>query len=181
MAISDGSLPAGCGASVVDETLVAPEATVVVVTEPELPQADANMPTAATTPRRRSLACRTPGTLLRPAFAAGVSRASGTARRHRETSLMLMTGAASETPSSAGGAVSDNPLVTVALDVAGMHCPSCAALIEESLLEQAGVANATVDLEAAHAAVTFDPGVAALDDLCAVVAGLGYEVALSPA
>jgi copper chaperone CopZ len=93
---------------------------------------------------------------------------------------MLMTGTGSGNPSSAEGAIpSASSLVTVGLDVTGMHCPSCAALIEESLCEQAGVAEATVDLDAAHAAVTFDPGVAALDDLCAVVVGLGYEVAPS--
>jgi len=93
---------------------------------------------------------------------------------------MLMTGAANKDPSSAEGAIpSDSALVTVGLEVTGMHCPSCAALIEESLCEQAGVASATVDLDAAHAAVTFDPSAAALDDLCAVVAVLGYGVALS--
>ena len=55
-----------------------------------------------------------------------------------------------------------------------MHCPSCVALIEESLQRSAGVVRARVELDSAHATVAFDAAVTGLDDLCAVVAGLGY-------
>jgi copper chaperone CopZ len=60
------------------------------------------------------------------------------------------------------------------LAIAGMHCSSCAALIEESLGVD-GVTEASVDLEGARARVTFDPAVVSPDALCALVADAGYE------
>jgi Cu+-exporting ATPase len=56
----------------------------------------------------------------------------------------------------------------------GMHCGSCSALIEETLLETAGVGSATVDLASGLAEVTFDPSVISVDELAAVVAEVGY-------
>jgi len=43
---------------------------------------------------------------------------------------------------------------TVELVVGGMHCQSCAELIEETLTGDPAVRHATVDLDAARAAVT---------------------------
>ena len=60
------------------------------------------------------------------------------------------------------------------LAVTGMHCGSCAALIEETLSRQPGITSVTVDLDGAKAAVTFDPGTIALDEVCSIVTGLGY-------
>ena len=56
-----------------------------------------------------------------------------------------------------------------------MHCPSCAALIEEALRAEEGVTEATVDLAGASARVTFDPGVISPDRLCTLVAEAGYQ------
>jgi copper chaperone len=67
------------------------------------------------------------------------------------------------------------PSAEVELDVSGMHCQSCAALIEETLRDDPGVHGARVELDAARASVTFDSGTLSVDDLCAVVAGLGYR------
>jgi copper chaperone CopZ len=57
-----------------------------------------------------------------------------------------------------------------------MHCGSCVALIEETLLEQAGVRSATVDLDSARAVVGFDPTQIDVDALAAAVAEAGYAV-----
>ncbi len=64
---------------------------------------------------------------------------------------------------------------TAQLAVVGMHCSSCAALIEETLVEQPGVVSAAVDLDAARAVVEYDPGRLGPDDLTATVAEAGYS------
>lgn len=61
------------------------------------------------------------------------------------------------------------------LAVEGMHCQSCVALIEETLVEDLGVAAARVDLESGRATVRYDPAVHDVDDLCAAVAAAGYR------
>jgi copper chaperone CopZ len=67
------------------------------------------------------------------------------------------------------------PGVTVAqLNVTGMHCSACVALVEEMLLELDGVSAATVSLADERATVTFDPDVVNVDSLCATVAEAGY-------
>jgi copper chaperone CopZ len=62
----------------------------------------------------------------------------------------------------------------VVLQVDGMHCGSCVALIEETLAEQVGVTSAMVDLDAARAVVGFDPSQVDVDGLAAAVAEVGY-------
>jgi len=62
----------------------------------------------------------------------------------------------------------------VELAVTGMHCASCVALIEETLSARSGVESVSVDLEAARAAVKFDPATIAVGEICSVLAGLGY-------
>jgi copper chaperone CopZ len=63
---------------------------------------------------------------------------------------------------------------TAVLTVEGMHCSSCVALVEESLLEVPGVAAASVDLEGGRAQVGFDPEQVDAARLAAVVAEAGY-------
>ncbi|HUJ64961.1 MAG TPA: heavy-metal-associated domain-containing protein [Acidimicrobiales bacterium] len=65
---------------------------------------------------------------------------------------------------------------TVEFQVSGMHCPSCVALIEESLLEHPGVESASVSLELQRAVASFDPNIVGIDDLRAVIVGAGYTV-----
>ncbi len=65
-------------------------------------------------------------------------------------------------------------MTTVELSVTGMHCASCASLIEEVLAEQPGLLEARVDLEAERAALTFDDDVTDLGALQAAIAELGY-------
>jgi len=68
---------------------------------------------------------------------------------------------------------------TVELALTGMHCESCSTLIEEVLSEHAGVARASVDLEAERALVTYDVSVVTVDQLLATVADAGYGATVS--
>lgn len=73
---------------------------------------------------------------------------------------------------------STTPSPTVAvLELAGMHCGSCVALVEETLGERDGVEHVAVTLEPQRADVTFDPSVVELSELCDLVATLGYTAA----
>jgi copper chaperone CopZ len=63
---------------------------------------------------------------------------------------------------------------TAVLTLTGMHCGSCAALIEETLAECHGVTGAVVDLTRATASVTFDPSTIGVEDLCTAVTREGY-------
>ncbi|MGH9172035.1 MAG: heavy-metal-associated domain-containing protein [Acidimicrobiales bacterium] len=66
-------------------------------------------------------------------------------------------------------------MAVAVLSVKGMHCGSCVALIEETLVEDLGVDKAEVDLGSGQATVTFDPARHSVDDLCAAVVAAGYE------
>ena len=80
----------------------------------------------------------------------------------------------SESPSpDPGGAGS----ATVRFAVEGMHCASCTTLVEESLVDQAGVASASVDLDSGEAVVRFDPAEVGLAELSSVIAEAGYVAA----
>lgn len=68
---------------------------------------------------------------------------------------------------------------TAVLAVEGMHCGSCVALIEETLVEDLGVASATVDLATARATVVYDPSLYTIDDICAAVVAAGYAASPS--
>ena len=64
------------------------------------------------------------------------------------------------------------------LTVQGMHCQSCALLIEETFANDPCVYEVTVDLDSARATVTFEAGDASGDTMCAIVTNLGYPAAL---
>ena len=70
------------------------------------------------------------------------------------------------------------PVTTVELAVTGMHCGSCAALIEESLIAAPSVSGASVDLESGAARVGFDAQATSTSSLCAVVLDAGYSAAV---
>jgi copper chaperone CopZ len=63
------------------------------------------------------------------------------------------------------------------LAVGGMHCESCALLIQEVLAEQAGVLDASVDLPGARAHVEYDTSQLGVDQLTGAVAAAGYSAA----
>jgi Cu+-exporting ATPase len=56
-----------------------------------------------------------------------------------------------------------------------MHCQSCVALIEETLIEQPGVGTASVNLETARAVVRYDPTLVGMDQLLAAIEDAGYS------
>lgn len=74
-------------------------------------------------------------------------------------------------PTEAGS----NQLQMAVLAVEGMHCASCAALIEETLVEDLGVSRAEVDLGTARAVVVYDASRHTTDDLCNAVLAAGYS------
>ncbi len=89
---------------------------------------------------------------------------------------------------SSGGRVGDRPtaapdaldavggaVATVELQVDGMHCGSCVALIEETLAERRGVVSASVDLESGRAVIGYTPSLLRLDDLQATIEAVGYS------
>lgn len=67
------------------------------------------------------------------------------------------------------------PLATVEFAVEGMHCGSCAALIEETLVEQPGVSAASVDLESARAVVSFARTDLSIEELQSAIEEAGYS------
>lgn len=75
--------------------------------------------------------------------------------------------------SSQPGAKGDSACVELVVE--GMHCQSCAALIEETLVRDRRVRTATVDLDRARASVVFDASALSVDELCAAVTGVGYR------
>lgn len=115
--------------------------------------------------RRRGRA--TPGTWDVPA-GGGVS-AGGRPRYAGPPSAM------EPVPANPGRAPSDGDHERVELTIDGMHCASCAALIEEVLVQDLAVTSARVDLDAARASVELDPSVVSVADVCAAVAAAGYR------
>lgn len=68
-------------------------------------------------------------------------------------------------------------LLSRQFDVAGMWCPACAWVIEESLLMQPGVEEARCLFAVDRLRVRYDPVQASPASLAAVVEGLGYRLA----
>lgn len=61
------------------------------------------------------------------------------------------------------------------LDVTGMHCKSCSALIDETLADMPGIVSATTDKAEDRSTIEFDPEVASVDSIVAAIAELGYS------
>jgi P-type Cu+ transporter len=64
------------------------------------------------------------------------------------------------------------------LDITGMHCASCARLIEKSLTKVPGVSEVTVNFAAEKAMVTFDPQSAKPEQFVGAVVKSGYGATL---
>ena len=63
----------------------------------------------------------------------------------------------------------------IALSLGGMHCSSCASIIERSLKKLPGVVGANVNFAAEKASVIFDAGQAGVPDLVRAIEKAGYE------
>lgn len=66
----------------------------------------------------------------------------------------------------------------VTLRISGMHCASCALLIERELAKTSGVRDARVSFAAEKAWVVFDPHTVTVEDLIGVVERAGYRASL---
>lgn len=67
----------------------------------------------------------------------------------------------------------------VTLNVKGMHCASCVALVEKALKKTEGVSNASVNLSTEKAQVEFDESKADVSKLISAVKGRGYDARVS--
>ena len=65
---------------------------------------------------------------------------------------------------------------TVEMKVKGMHCASCAKLIEQTLSDVEGIESAKASYADENAAVRFDEGKISLGDIKDKIKGLGYSV-----
>lgn len=59
--------------------------------------------------------------------------------------------------------------------ITGMHCTSCAKLIEMTLTDVEGVKSISVDYEGGVGRIEFDPAVVSRDDIASAVRSIGYE------
>src|ERR1700729_1202471 len=62
----------------------------------------------------------------------------------------------------------------VTIPVTGMTCAACQSFIQRTLVDQAGVQGASVNLMLNNATVTFDPGVTSASALVDTTRGTGY-------
>ncbi len=65
---------------------------------------------------------------------------------------------------------------TERLKTTGMHCQSCAMLIEMNVGEMKGVSEVSVDLAESSTRVTFDDSVVGVDAIIAEIEKSGYGV-----
>lgn len=119
------------------------------------------------TPKRQNTGCCGPQVRRPLEGNAAVEQFEPSTRGVREHMSLTSDSESLGTPDLANAA-------TALLTISGMHCGSCAALIEETLTESPGVTAATVDLTTALAEVTFDPSATAVEALCAAVIREGY-------
>ena len=74
-------------------------------------------------------------------------------------------------------AVATTPAGRVQLEIEGMTCASCATRIEKKLHKLQGV-EATVNFATEQAAVRFDPGRVAVDELITAIEATGYRASI---
>jgi Cu+-exporting ATPase len=64
---------------------------------------------------------------------------------------------------------------SIDLKTTGMHCGSCAMLIEMDVSELAGVSAVKADPAAGSTHVEFDPSLVTVEEIVAAIKGAGYE------
>ncbi|MBI2054068.1 MAG: heavy-metal-associated domain-containing protein [Candidatus Staskawiczbacteria bacterium] len=65
----------------------------------------------------------------------------------------------------------------ITLTISGMHCSSCAKIIETSLEEKEGVGSIFVNYDSKKAFLEFDSEKINLDELKSEIESLGYSIA----
>jgi len=64
------------------------------------------------------------------------------------------------------------------LKTTGMHCRSCAMLIDMTLDELEGVESVATDFASGDTVVSYDPDAVSLDDIVAAIRSAGYDAEL---
>jgi Cu+-exporting ATPase len=83
-----------------------------------------------------------------------------------------------ETPEEPG-TKEGSAIKKVGLSLSGMHCSSCAGLIEKSLKKTMGVINANVNFASEKALVTYDTKITTPEELIKAVNKTGYQASLA--
>jgi len=69
--------------------------------------------------------------------------------------------------------------VTTRLKTSGMHCASCAMLVDLTLGDLEGVSSSKTDHATGETVVTFESGVVTPDAIMDAIRGAGYEAELA--
>jgi Cu+-exporting ATPase len=85
---------------------------------------------------------------------------------------------AEQTPVNAAVVAGKNSNARVSLSLSGMHCSSCAGLIERALKKTSGVKQANVNLAAEKALITYDESALGPKDLITSIKRAGYGAEL---
>lgn len=67
----------------------------------------------------------------------------------------------------------------VRLSTTGMHCRSCSMLVEMTLADLDGVADAHTDLASGMTEVTYDPAAVTVEDLVGAIRSVGYDASVA--
>lgn len=69
---------------------------------------------------------------------------------------------------------------TLVLQVDGMHCGSCALLIDDTLEDLPGVVSTQTTVKKGISTVELDPAQSSLEDVVKAIEGLGYRASPRP-
>ena len=64
----------------------------------------------------------------------------------------------------------------ITLKINGMHCSGCSQRLEKALKNTDGIENAIVDFDSREAKVIYDACKVSTEDICEIVADVGFEV-----
>ncbi len=101
-----------------------------------------------------------------------------------KVSHVSSSAAVGHSPENSSHRVSDSDAATdqgtdenkrVSLSLSGMHCASCAGIIERSLKKVPGVKEANVNFAAEKTLITYDENIASLSDLISAIKKAGYS------
>lgn len=66
-------------------------------------------------------------------------------------------------------------MIKKTLNITGMHCESCAKIIEMELADQPGIIKTAVDYKNQSAAIEYDQEKISIEKVIEIIIGLGYQ------
>ncbi|MBW0272558.1 heavy metal transporter [Nocardia sp. MH4] len=69
-------------------------------------------------------------------------------------------------------------MATHTFEIQGMHCGSCALLVDDTLEDLPGVRTTQTSMKKGRATVELDPALSSPDDIVTAIAELGYVAAI---